>query len=192
MADGLLEERKPSRIFSKTFPQPLHAFRVPAPEIRKRAGAADRAVRPMAPILIEIPGDQDKQLLERFERWRQATNGSLPEFIVWEWLVYKRKLQPEIDFVFQSPIFGGRTQFGGFVIDFFFPMRNEAWFVSGERFHLLTPQARARDQLAKVQLAAAGVKVITLWEDDLLERPDYVLEAAWFRGEEVMQPALNR
>lgn len=186
-----LEPDRPRRLVSKTLPRPLTAFRVPAIKIRKRIGATERAVRPFAPIPIEIV-DQDERTLARFEAWRAVTNGSLPEFIVWEWLVYKRKLRDGVDFVFQSPLFGGRTRFGGFVIDFYFPQRREGWFVNGERWHLLTPQARARDQLAKEMLAGQGITVIVLWENDLLTRPDFVLERAWFRRESVQQPALMR
>jgi hypothetical protein len=113
----------------------------------------------------------------------------LPEFIVWEFLTIEKKQQVEIDFIFQRSIFGGRTRFGGFILDYFLITRREGWRVMGERFHLEQPLDRARDAIAKIQLLAQGIKIIDLWEDDLLTRRDFVLSLAWERSVSVISRA---
>lgn len=175
-----------TRIFSKTRPQALQAFRIPAPTIRRQAGEAES---PFAQA-IPLPPSEDELLQERYVAWEAQTNGSLPEFIAWEYLTLKRKLTPGVDFVFQAPFLGGRTVFGGFVLDFYFPARREGWFIQGLRYHLLNPADRGKNALAKVFMAGKGIKTLEIWEDDLLERPDFVLDAAYFRGQEVARRAV--
>lgn len=182
--------RKKPRRFSALRAKPPRPFRIPATRLRREAGITAREVSPFPPLEIPLPPDQDEELQARYLPWREATNGSLPEFIVWEWLVYKRKLLPGVDFLFQAPFMGGRTQFGGFILDFYFPLRHEGWMVQGERYHLFNPADRAKNALVKVMLAGQGIKVLEMWEDDLLRRPDFVLEAAWFRSSEVAKKAV--
>ncbi|MCH8065869.1 MAG: hypothetical protein IIC90_08610 [Chloroflexi bacterium] len=86
---------------------------------------------------------------------------------------------------YQHPLLGGRTEFGGFVLDFLFPFRSAGWRVLGKRFHLLQPEDRARDSIARALLEDRGIEVIDLWDDDLITRADFVLEAAW-EGREVV------
>jgi hypothetical protein len=126
-----------------------------------------------------MPPEEDEQVLARFASWKATYNGSLPEFIVWEWLVNKKKQRPGIDFIYQHPIFGGRTAFGGFVLDYFFPLQKMGWRVQGLRWHDTNPDDRARDQLAKMLLTSRGILVVDLYEDDLLMRPDLALNLAW-------------
>jgi len=130
-----------------------------------------------------MPSDVEEDRLARYAAWRAQTNGSLLEFIVWEWLVGKKKQIPGVDFVFQHPVFGGRTQFGGYLLDFYFPLQRMGWRVMGLRWHRTNPDDRARDNLAKQLLSSKGMRVIDLFEDDLMERPDFVLNKAW-RGEQ--------
>ncbi len=101
-------------------------------------------LQPLVPE-IENPDEQEAAFLERFEAWRAGTNGSLPEFVVWEFLTITKNQLPGFDFVFQHPVLGGRTRFGGFILDYFFQMRMEGWRIQGERFHLEKPRDRARD-----------------------------------------------
>ncbi|KKM17707.1 hypothetical protein LCGC14_1673040 [marine sediment metagenome] len=132
-----------------------------------------------------IRPEQEEALLARYELWKAQYNGSLIEFIVWEYITIRRKQKPNVDFVFQAPFLGGRTRFGGFVADFAFYGRQEIWSVQGIRWHLQTPKDRANAFIAETQLSARGYKVIELWEDDLLVRPTFVLDLAWEQSAEV-------
>ena len=71
-------------------------------------------------------------------------------------------------------------------MDFFFPVRREAWRIQGERFHLLRAKDRAKDSISRVIISSRGLKVIDLWERDLLARPDFVLNLAWERSAGVL------
>lgn len=163
--------------------------RLVAPRRPKAAGGEQPS--PFAEPEIPIPPEQEESLLARFEIWRAKWNGSLPEFIVFEWLVIRKKQVPQIDFVFQHPLFGGRTQFGGFVLDFYFPGRREGWRVMGERWHMEQASDRARDAIARVQLAGEGLRIVDLFEDDLLERPELVLSLAWERAASAKSKVLS-
>ena len=180
----------PRRANELSVRRPLVAPRRPAAPGREAAVERKGVeLRPLAGPDIPIVEEQEEALLARFETWRATTNGSLPEFIVWEFLTINKKQVPQVDFVYQHPLFGGRTHHGGYILDFYFPLRREGWNVQGERYHLEAPQSRARDAIMKAQLTAEGMKVILLWEDDLLSRPDFVLSLAWERGESVRSRA---
>lgn len=134
---------------------------------------------------------EDERREERWRAWQQSPDAagkgsaSMMEFMVWEFLVYKKRQIEGEDFIYQYPLLGGRTQFGGFVADFYFPLRQEVWNPAGLQFHWVDAQHRARDTLAKKILAGRGVKLIYLYEDDMLQRPDYVLNLAWEQSSEV-------
>ena len=169
---------------------PLSPTRPKAP--RKPTFPGSKASNtPLAGPNVPIPREQEEALIARFNAWRQGQLGSLPEFIVWEFLTIKKRQVPGIDFIFQSPFFGGRTRFGGFVADFLFPLRKEIWQVQGERFHLEKPSDRARTKLTKLLLSSRGLRILEIWEDDLLSRPDFVLSLAWDHGAEVSSKAGN-
>jgi hypothetical protein len=156
---------------------------VPAVPLRERTfGVQGRELTPLAGSEIPIPPDQEEDFLARYEQWRAIYNGSIPEYIVFDWLVTQKKQRVQADFVFQHPMFGGRTRYGGFILDFYFPKRREGWRVQGERWHLEKPESRARDAIAKVMLMQQGIRIVDLWEDDLLSRPEYVLNLAWERS----------
>lgn len=179
--------RRPSELSTR---RPLVAPRRPMVPGREAAFEEEgRELRPLAGPEIPIPPEQDEALLARYEIWRARWNGSLPEFLVWEFLVITKKQVPQVDFVFQHPLFGGRTRFGGYVLDYYFPNRLEGWRVMGERFHLEQPEDRARDAIMRVQLMAQGMKVIDLWEDDLMTRRDFVLQLAWEQSASVKSRA---
>ena len=156
--------------------------RVPAVPLRSRA--FELLGRKIDPFGSDIPIQdvQNEDFLRRYSEWRARFNGSVPEFIVWEFLTKTKGLKHGLDFDFQSPFFGGRTIFGGFIADFVFPDKREIWRVNGERFHLMKPRDRAKDALAKVQFIQDGFIVIDLWEDDLFTRARFVLNLAFDRG----------
>ena len=170
----------PENPYGSTFPKLPSAPRRPSAGRKPRGGPE---LEPLKGPAIEIPGDQKAAQEERWHAWQQlpTIRGSAPitEFIVWEWLVKRKGLQPGVDFIYQAPFLGGRTLFGGFVIDFYFPAQRMAWNPAGLRYHYTTTAQRARDRLAKVAMANRGIMLIYLWEDDLMERPEYVIYQAW-------------
>ncbi len=98
---------------------------------------------------------------------RQApTNfpGTLPEWLVWEELTRR-----EIQFDFQSNLFGGRRAKGGLVIDFLIPP-NLAFSVLGTFFHysLGGTISKANDLIAREVLARQGITLIYLDEADVM------------------------
>lgn len=137
---------------------------------------------------IELPGSQQKFLEERWRAWQAKEKGkgtaSILEFICWEYLVKRKKQREGTDFVYQWSLAGGRTAAGGFVADFYFPAKHMVWNPAGLQFHYTKTKDRWRDTLSRVVLANRGIKEIFLWEEDLLQRPEYTLEHAW-RGEQV-------
>ena len=146
-----------------------------------------RELRPFKPPPPEVKvpkiSDEADELQARWDRWRSRREGhgtgSILEFICWEYLVLKKKQILNVDFIYQFPLLGGRTQFGGFVADFYFPLKYMVWNPAGLRFHQTQTRDRARDLLARTILANKGIRLIYLYEDDLLSRPDFTLNKAW-------------
>jgi hypothetical protein len=109
--------------------------------------------------------------------------GSLPEWLCFETL-RRLGLVPGVDFIYQSPLSGGRLAKGGLVIDFLFiNPPNLAINVQGVYFHYeLGVSVQARDIMARAQLAGDGVTLIFIDEDDLArDARFYVSEALGFR-----------
>lgn len=105
--------------------------------------------------------------------------GSLPEFLVFEMLVRLGK-DPDTDFTFQSPFMGGRLQRGGVIIDFLFSNPpNLAFNVQGIFFHYAQgSETRARDVMARQQMAGLGIQLIFIDEDDILADTRFFVEEA--------------
>jgi len=140
----------------------------------------------MRKLTITIPRVQSQEEIDAadYAAWGRGTK---PEFIVWKYLVRTKRLKEEVDFVFQTNMFGGRRIFGGLVLDFYFPSLNMAWRVQGEQFHLVLVKDRVHDKVTRLQLEQLGMVVVDLWVRDLLSRPRYVLDLAW-QGHEVEGP----
>lgn len=174
-----------SRVVRETLPAFPDAPEVPAaPLLARRTNVRDLEIRPLAGPPIPIPRTEDEDFLRRYDAFRLQQVASIPEFIVYEWLVNVKKQQDGVDFTFQAPFLGGRTEFGGFVLDFFFPALRVGWRIQGERYHLLLTQDRARDAIARQILEGRGIQIIDLFETDLLTRSEFVLQLAW-DGQEV-------
>ena len=96
--------------------------------------------------------------------------GSLPELLVFNEL-RRRGLEPNLDFTYQSSLFGGRQQRGGYDVDFLFSNPpNLAIEVQGLYFHYELGGADqiADDKLKRATLAGEGITVIFVDEDDVL------------------------
>lgn len=111
--------------------------------------------------------------------WR----GSLPELVVFKELL-RRGYEAGLDFHFQSSIFGGRTQRGGFVIDFLFENPPSLIInVQGEYYHYERGTSRmAVDKLFRAMMAGRGYTVIFIDESDVMKNVRYYVgEALAFR-----------
>lgn len=137
---------------------------------------------------VDLPGNQKAAQEEAWRAWQAKHPGkgsaSILEYICYEFITKKKGLREGVDFMYQWSVAGGRTAAGGFVSDFYFPSRHMVWNPAGLQFHYTKTRDRWKDVLSSVVLANRGIKQIFLWEDDLLQRPEYVLEHA-FRGEQV-------
>ena len=94
--------------------------------------------------------------------------GTRPEFLAFRALVRLGKI-PEIDFTFQSSLFGGRMQRGGLIIDFLFSNPPDlAISVLGSYFHyVLGGGTQGRDLMTRAILAGEGITLIFVDDIDL-------------------------
>ena len=100
-----------------------------------------------------------------------------------EWMFYASLLQlgyqPGDDFIYQSPLLGGRLDKVGWIIDFVFDNPpNLAVNIQGIYYHYeLGADNKARDIFAREALAGQGITLIFVDEDDLEQDPRGVTEA---------------
>lgn len=135
---------------------------------------------------VPIPIGAEAERQARWAVFRQKTQASYPEFIAYEWLRDVKKRVPDVDFYFQYSFLGGRTSFGGFVLDFFFPIDKIAWFIQGLHFHYTNPDDRGRDIMAIQVVASRGVNVVQVFEDDIIQRTEYTLDRAYL-GQQIQR-----
>lgn len=140
-------------------------------------------------LTVPLPIGEEGERQQRWLAFRAKTQASYPEFIAFEFLTTVKKLTPGIDFYFQYSFLGGRTAFGGFVLDFFFPIAKMAWFIQGLHFHYTNPSDRGRDKIATTIVASRGVDVVEVFEDDIINRTSYTLEHA-YKGQEIRRALL--
>ena len=107
---------------------------------------------------------------------KDEVRGTLPERIIFKYLVVKLKLTDGIEFDFQSSLQGGRLQLGGIVVDFTFPMWGFAIQVDGPT-HLDFRRMR-KDTEQEMALEAMGYRVFRIAEDTVYD--EYALEE-WMR-----------
>jgi hypothetical protein len=105
--------------------------------------------------------------------------GSLPEYVAYQTFV-ELGLEPGTDFIYQSPLMGGRMDKGGLVIDFLFNDPPDlAVNVQGVYYHYeFGVEAKAQDIMARASLAGQGVTLIFIDDDDLLQDPRYYCREA--------------
>ena len=110
---------------------------------------------------------------------RDSSAGSIPEFMVFNEL-QRRGLRQGVDFYLQAPIFGGRIDRGGYVLDFLFSNPpGLAINVQGEYYHYgLGTAIIARDRLLRAQMAGQGVTLIFIDESDILDNVEYYVGEA--------------
>ena len=101
-----------------------------------------------------------------------------PEAIVYQFLVERK-----IPFEFQTSLAGGIYELGGSVIDFLIPEYRLGWRVMGEYWHRGVSKSGS-DLIQKESLAAMGLTIVDLWENDLRDRPTETLTKA-LKGEQI-------
>lgn len=109
--------------------------------------------------------------------------GSIPEWLVFTDLV-RRHFQPEVDFTYRPRFFGGAVtavpQLGTIEIDFV--MKNPPDLginVQGVFFHYEQGvEQKARDIMARAQLATLGIRVIFIDDDHILQDVHYYVGEA--------------
>ena len=147
---------------------------------------------PAATRKAPAPPSEIETFEERYEAFLSSgtsiggsgkTSGTRPEFIVYDYLKNKKKMIEGIEFIFQSARGGGRTRFGGSVIDFELPFLRILIRVQGEHFHN-TIDAKGADLMRKTALQSQGYKVVDVWAIPLAAATYRVMESA-LRGIEV-------
>jgi very-short-patch-repair endonuclease len=149
---------------------------------RVRGLRKDRAFSAAPRQFVSVP-TAEEFFEERYTEWAAIWGGTRPEFVVYDYLVNRRKMVNGIDFIYQSSRHGGRNVFGGSVVDFELPLYRLYLRVQGERFHS-SPNDFARDRLQEVLLARHGWHVIDIWAESLMAAPYTVMEAA-LRGQQL-------
>jgi len=116
-----------------------------------------------------------QQQIELPREWE----GSIPEYIAYMEFIRAGK-EPGIDFTYQSPLLGGRMTKGGVVLDFeFMNPPDLAVNIQGVYYHYeFGADQKARDQIARAQMAGTGITLVFIDEDDLLEDPSYYIDEA--------------
>ncbi len=96
-----------------------------------------------------------------------------------EWAVAWALQQLHVEYEYQVPFDGGRTQRGGGVIDFFVPDRQLAIRVQGVYWHYeRSSLAMTIDDVLKESMLAKGLQVVDIDEDDALRDPIYYVGEA--------------
>ncbi len=82
------------------------------------------------------------------------------------------------DFTYQSPIAGGRMEYGGAVLDFVIPAVNVAINVQSIYYHLGDPYAHKHDEMIRVLVEGMGLKLIYIDEEDALKNAGFFVKEA--------------
>ena len=162
---------------TKTIVRPARKIpQAKAPRIRKPV------VRPRGPRVLTLNPTQtdspgDAPIVS------EIGSATLPEWYVWWYLTRRAKLLPNVEFEFQSSLFGGRRELGGLVVDFLLRDRFSPGLVvnvQGYHWHRYSTRSRATDVLTKIRLQSAPYffTVVYVLEDDLLHRLGSTMTAA--------------
>ncbi len=105
--------------------------------------------------------------------------GSLPEYIAYT-TFQSFGLEPGQDFVYQSPLMGGRIEKGGLVLDFLFSNPPDlAVNIQGVYYHYeFGVETRGRDIMARQAAVGTGLTLIFIDEDDILTDARYYCREA--------------
>jgi hypothetical protein len=89
-----------------------------------------------------------------------------------EWYVFRALLQhglkPDVDFIYQYSVAGGRLDRGGSIPDFFLPDRRMGINPQGRYYHTRNSDQRAHDRIQREMLEGMGIRMFYPSEDDVL------------------------
>lgn len=105
-----------------------------------------------------------------------AVKGTLPERIVYKYLVSMLDMVSGIDFTFQSSQEGGRMELGGIVVDFLFPSQRAILQVQGPTHDQFLRKAKDQEQMGILE--AYGYNVYEIQDDTIY---DVYLFEEWMR-----------
>ena len=94
-----------------------------------------------------------------------------PELIVYNYLTRNK-----IVFIFQRRLLGEVNEKGSAKVDFWLTDRNI--IIRVQSYYHTLPEARARDELQKIELTSRGFIVVDVWEDKLKENASRVMKKA--------------
>lgn len=98
---------------------------------------------------------------------KETVKGSLPERIVYKWLVSTLRMVPDVDFDFHSSMEGGRIELGGIDVDFIFPFMKMSLEVQGPT-HVGYLRQRKDDE-KRLILADYGYTAYEIDEDEVYD-----------------------
>jgi hypothetical protein len=121
---------------------------------------------PKTPQRVTTPTAQIAKVDPLEERAQQGVVGSLPERIIWKWLVGQR-----VPFEAQVGFFGGQQIKGGAIVDFFvwgLASRPVCLRIQGSYWHgPMRPDRASQDDYQATRLRERGYIVVDLWEPDV-------------------------
>lgn len=110
--------------------------------------------------------------LERRAVSKYTVRGTLPERIVYKYLLFPLRMKPGIDFDFQTSLQGGRLELGGIVADFMFPYMMFILQVQGPTHD---QHRRSRKDLEQKNiLAEMGYTVVDVEDDDIYNEYKFI------------------
>lgn len=131
-----------------------------------------------------------------------TVRGTLPERIVYKWLVSMMRFIPDVDFDFQSSLQGGRMELGGILADFLFPNIKIIIQVQGPTHKVFLRSMKDEEQrqlLAEMGYTVYEIGLDTIYNEDLFEdrmrrifniRPGYNAFAYIDSGDGALDPVL--
>ncbi len=108
---------------------------------------------------------------------KSELRGTLPERIVYKYLVVNMHMSPNSEFSFQSSMQGGRLQLGGIVVDFLFPLYMFVIQVDGPTHMDFTRQRKDSEQ--ELLLAQMGYRTFRIAEQTVY---DPIALEEWMRN----------
>lgn len=102
---------------------------------------------------------------------------SKPEWYVY-WSLEQLGLKAGEDFQFQVPVYGGRLEFGGAVLDFYVPDIPLVISVQSIHWHYERIEDKIQDDFIRIMMETSGTKVVYIDEGDALRDPMFYTREA--------------
>ena len=103
--------------------------------------------------------------------------GSIPEWHIY-WALTRLGYKEGEDFTYQAPVFGGRMEYGGAVLDFVLPDFGIAINVQSLYYHYQGGKEKIADAMVRAAVESWGTRLIFIDEEDALRAPIYYTKEA--------------